>query len=135
MGLEEKRWIEQFKSQYLPSVQADLDQVLGGGGVAFEVDYASFSSDVEALKNLEDQLRRVNDAFRTVTRHSGGASDDVALKAVKDGLKKIVVKRAASPDQKKFTVANGVAELHTAVGRDGGTVMDYDMKEALEAAL
>jgi len=135
MGLEEKRRIAEFQSETLPKIKADLKSVIKTD-VPYEVDWNSFSNDLNALKCLEDQLQELNNAFRgAVGYNAGGSAYETATQSVKEGLKKIVVKNAGSAAQKGITLAGGALELRTACGIDGGRLLDTEMKPVIEAGL
>jgi hypothetical protein len=132
MGLEEKRWIRQFQDEYLPSVRAELKDLVKTD-IPYEVDWESFSSDLPALQTLQDQMGRLNSAFRSIVQSSIGGA--VVIDAIKDGLKKIVVKNVASPAEKKLTLKDGTLEMLTACGKSGGFLIEGDMRPIIEAGL
>lgn len=128
MGLEEKRLMQQFQEVILPKFRNEL-KTMAGVDIPIEMDVTGFANDANALKYLEDQTRELINTLRSLM------SDAVGAQAVKDGVKKIVIKNAGS-GQKGLSLKDGIVELVTSCGKGlEGYVKDSEMKKVLENAL
>lgn len=105
MGLEENRAIETAKTGWLPKRQKTLDD-LAGGNVPYEIDWASFAGDVKGIQWCENNgPAMVEQAFRLVGK------DDMGKKALREGVKKVVLRNVADAKAKKATFEKGTLEL------------------------
>ena len=127
VGLIEKRLIKQGREEWVPAAEKEL-QELTGASTTYEVDWDSFSSDAEALNNLQNQgLRRITNAIRVICR------DELGKEAVHESIKKIVVKNVASPAEKSILVKDGAAWVQGAWAKGGeGYFTDRDIQLSLE---
>lgn len=130
MGLIENRLIKLGKEEWVPAAQKELRELTSGQQV-YEVDWTTFSSDADALQNLQNQgLRRINGAFRNICR------DDLGKEAVNEQIKKIVVRNVATPAEKSVSLAEGVVTVLGAWGKGSdGYFVDLDMAKTIEKAL
>jgi hypothetical protein len=130
MGLIENRLIKLGKEEWVPGAQKDLRELTGGQQV-YEIDWTTFTSDADALQNLQNQgLRRINSAFRNICR------DELGKEAVNEQIKKIVVRNVASPSEKSVSLADGVVTVLGAWGKGSdGYFVDLDMAKIIEKSL
>jgi hypothetical protein len=130
MGLIENRLIKLGKEEWVPGAQKDLRELTGGQQV-YEIDWTTFTSDADALQNLQNQgLRRINSAFRNICR------DELGKEAVNEQIKKIVVRNVASPSEKSVSIADGVVTVLGAWGKGSdGYFVDLDMAKTIEKSL
>jgi hypothetical protein len=129
MGLEEKRWIKEMKDETVPKYMAALKEIVGFD-LPFEVDWDSYSKDLEGLRNLEYQgMDRINSAFREICR------DDIGKDAVKESIKKIILKNIDDPSKKGITLEKGVVTINFALGKDGGYFSDSEIHHEIEGKL
>ncbi len=129
MGLAEKRAMEQAK-QWLPKREAELKEICGGP-VPYEVDWASFETDAKGIEWLEHNgPQQVSAAFR------GICHDDVGKQAVREGVKKVILRNAATPAEKALTFDTGVLTLKCAFSQSpGGRFTDREIRAAIEPKL
>jgi hypothetical protein len=129
MGLEEKRWIKEMKDETVPKYMAALKEIVGFD-LPFEVDWDSYSKDLEGLRNLEYQgLDRITSAFREICK------DDIGKDAVKESIKKISLKNIDDPSKKGITLEKGVVTINFALGKDGGYFSDSEIHHEIEGKL
>ena len=130
MGLIEKRLIKKGQEEWVPEANKELQEVTQGQQV-YEVDWATFESDAEALNNLQNQaLRRITAGFRVV------CIDDLGKEAVQESIKKVLVKNVATPGDKSILVKDGAAIISGAWGKGSdGYFTDLDIKRSLEKQL
>ena len=112
MGLEEKKWVNEGKTEWVPKYQAEAQQA-AGKAIAFEVDWNTFANDLKALQYFENQgLVTLVTVLKKICRESVGKE---AIQAVN----KVVFKNLQDPSAKKANVAGGVIEIDAAWGKDG----------------
>lgn len=130
MGLIEKRLIKKGQEEWIPEANKELQGETKGSQV-YEVDWASFESDAEALNNLQNQaLRRITSAFRVI------CSDDLGKEAVQEAVKKVVVTNVATPAGKSILVKDGAATIAAAWGKGtDGYFTDREIQLTLEKQL
>jgi hypothetical protein len=105
MGLREKRRIAELNDEVVLDLIGQT-KTLTGAEIPWEVDWESFASSMEALDNIEHQgLRRISGAINTICR------DKIGKDAIREGLKKIVVKNAEDAGQKKIVFKDGILEV------------------------
>ena len=129
MGLAEKRAMEAAKV-WLPKRETELKEICGGA-VPYEVDWSSFETDAKGIEWLENNgPQQVSMAFRGICR------DEVGKQAVREGVKKVVLKNAAKVEEKAVSFAGGVLTLRCAFAQSpGGRFNDREIQAALEAGL
>lgn len=130
MGLQERRMIAELQTTTLPERSREIEEICGKA-VPYEVDWASFESDEQALNFLDNiACHRVNMALRTI------ALDQLGREALSEGLKSIRLKNVADPAQRRLDFADGVLEMHApwAQGTQG-MHGDAAIREALMARL
>ena len=105
MGLQERRQIAELQNTTLPERSGEIEAICGKA-VPYEVDWASFESDTQALNFLDNTAcHRINMALRTI------AMDAMGRDALRDGLHTIRLKNTA-PELRKIDFSAGVLELH-----------------------
>jgi hypothetical protein len=130
MGLIEKRLIKRGQEEWVPEANKELQEVTKGPQV-YEVAWATFESDADALNNLQNQgLRRITAAFRVV------CGDDLGKEAVQESVKKVIVTNIATSAEKSILVKDGAATIAGAWGKGGdGFFTDREIQLALEKQL
>ena len=130
MGLIEKRLIKQGQEEWVPEATKDLRELTGGQQV-YEVEWDTFSTDADALNNVQNQgMRRINAAFRAISR------DDLGKEASNEGVKTIRLRNVASPSEKSVQVKDGVVTVQCAWGKGGdGYFTDRELQLVIEKAL
>lgn len=130
MGLIEKRLIKQGQEEWVPAAQKELRELTGGEQV-YEVDWNTFSSDADALQNVQNQgLRRINGAFRNICR------DDLGKEAVNEQITKVVLRNLATPSEKGVSLAEGVVTVQCAWAKGSdGYFTDLEIQKMLEKVL
>jgi len=127
MGLEEKRKLKELQDK-LPALQSKIDGV-AGTPVPVEVDWASFGSDGAALNSFENSVfNPLGEALKAICK------DDIGKTAVKESLKKVVVKHSAERNKLSATMSGGVLTLEENFG-SGGYVNSTKIKSAIESGL
>ncbi len=129
MGIQERRAIKEAQEK-IPSREKELTDI-SGGTVTYEVDWDSFSDDAKASSWLDmNGPHVVSCAFRRI------CTDDVGKEAIKEGLKKVVIKNVADPGEKKLDLADGTLSLTCAFSKSpGGRFKDTEIAKLLEEGL
>lgn len=129
MGLQERRLIAELQTHTLPGRSREIEEICGAA-VPYEVDWASFEADAQALNFLDNTAcHRINMALRVI------ALDQMGRDALRDSLKSIRLKNT-TPELRKLDFGAGVLELHApwALGTQG-MHGDDAIREALMARL
>src|SRR3954449_13219792 len=126
MGLNERRKIKELQDTTLPGRVKEIEEICGAP-IPYEVDWDSFSDDLEGLNFLDNlSCHRLNMALRTI------CIDDLGKEAVRDGVKQIKLKNVESKDAMKLAFERGVLEMHCAYAlRTDGMFSDGEIREAL----
>lgn len=124
MGLQERRQMAELKENTLPERSREIEEICGRP-VPYEVDWASFENDAQALNFLDNiACHRIHMALRTI------ALDRLGRDALRDGLKTIRLKNVGDLAHRKLDFSDGVLELHApwAMGTQGmhGDVAIHD---------
>jgi hypothetical protein len=120
-SLEEKREIQKATSGWLPEKNKELAELSGGGSMTFDVDWATFAGDLQGLNWLEfNGAQQVVNAFRMV------GADDLGKSALRDSVKKVVVKNVREPNQKSLGLDGGVLTLACAFAKSPGGRFSHD---------
>jgi hypothetical protein len=129
MGLIEKRLIKEAKEAWLPGEEEEI-RTIAGGPVTLDIDWASFETDADALKNLQHLgIRKITNALRVV------CVDELGKEAVRDGINRVVV-RNVQEGNASITLEKGVVTLSCAFKRGSdGCLTDLQIARALEKAL
>ena len=108
MGLAEKRKIKELQDTVLPEREAEIVEICGAR-IPYEVDWDSFSDDLEGL-NFMDNLscHRLNMALRVI------CMDDMGKEAVAESVKVIRLKNVPKQDMRLALDADGALAMHCA---------------------
>jgi hypothetical protein len=130
MGLNERRKIKELQEQTLPGRVKEIEEICGAA-IPYEVDWASFNEDMEALNFMDNiSCHRLNMALRTICQ------DEMGKQAVRDGLKSIKLANVKTKDEMKMTFEGGVLEMRCAYAlRTDGMFSDSTIRTLLEARL
>ena len=130
MGLAERRKIKELQDTTFVERTAELAEITGGR-MGYEVDWDSFSDDLEGLNFLDNlSCHRTNMALRVI------CSDDIGKEAVQEQLKSIRLKNVKDKGNMKCTFKDGVLEMHCAYAlRTDGMFSDNHIRETLMAGL
>jgi hypothetical protein len=130
MGLNERRKMKELQTESFPERTAELTEITGGT-IAYDVDWDSFSDDLEGLNFLDNlSCHRTNMALRVI------CSDDLGKEAVQESLKTIKLKNVPNKADMKITFGNGVLEMHCAYAlRTDGMYSDNEIRAVLEKGL
>src|SRR5262245_5499448 len=129
--LEEKREIKKATDEWLPAKNRELAELSGGGSMAFEVDWTTFAGDLKAMNWLEfNGPQQVVNAFRMI------GTDDLGKEALRESVKKVVVKNTAQEPAKAMSLESGVFTLTCAFAQSPGGRFTHDqIKEFLVSKL
>jgi hypothetical protein len=129
MGLIEKRLIKLGQEEWLPESIKDLREITGGQQI-YEMDWDTFSTDAEALNNVNNQgLRRISAAFRII------CVDDLGKEATAT-ITKVVVRNVLTPAEKDVTLKEGIVTVQAAYGKGSdGYFTDNELIKRLEKLL
>ncbi len=130
MGLAERRKIKELQDTTFPERTAELAEITGGS-IGYEVDWDSFSDDLEGLNFLDNlSCHRTNMALRVI------CSDDLGKEAVQEQLKSIRLKNVKDKADMLCAFKDGVLEMHCAYAqRTDGMFSDNQIREVLMAGL
>lgn len=130
MGLNERRKIKELQDTTIPERTAELKEI-SGGDIGYDIDWDSFSDDLEGLNFLDNlSCHRTNMALRVI------CSDDMGKEAVQEGLKTIKLKNVACPADMAISFGNGVLEMHCAYAqKTDGMYSDNQIRDVLMAGL
>ncbi|MEO8125577.1 MAG: hypothetical protein ABJF23_27675 [Bryobacteraceae bacterium] len=126
MGLNERRKIKELQDVTLPERVKEIEEICGAP-IPYDVDWDSFSDDLEAL-NFMDNLscHRLNMALRVICQ------DDMGKEAVRDTLKKVKLKNVKTKPEMSIAFAGGALEMHCAYAlRTEGMYSDNEIRELL----
>ncbi len=130
MSLESKRKIKDLTENVLPGRVKEIEEICGAP-IPFEVDWASFGDDLEALNFLDNlSCHRLNMALRTI------CVDDMGKEAVRDAVKKVKLKNVAKAEDRSLALADGALEMSCAYAlRTDGMHSDNAIREFLLSRL
>ena len=125
--LDEKREIKKATDEWLPLKNKELGELSGGGKMSFEIDWSTFTGDLQGLNWLEfNGPQQVVNAFRMI------GTDDLGKEALRESVKKIVVKNAKEEKDKAMALKDGVFTLTCAFAKSPGGRFSHDqIKEFL----
>ena len=126
MGLNERRKIEELKTNTFPGRVKEIEEICGKA-IQYDVDWNSLADDMEALNFIDNiSCHRLNMALRVICQ------DDMGKQAVRDGLKQIKLKNVKDKSAMKLSFDNGVLEMHCAYAqRTDGMFSDNQIRELL----
>ena len=130
MGLSERRKIKDLQETTFPQRTRELEEITGSP-VVYEVDWASFENDLEALNFLDNlSCHRTNMALRVI------CADDLGKEAVRDGLKMIKLKNVGEKGDMAIAFSGGVLEMKCAYAlRTEGMFSDTVIRNVLMKGL
>ena len=125
--LDEKREIKKATDEWLPAKNKELSELSGGGAMKFDIDWATFTGDLQGLNWLEfNGPQQVVNAFRII------GTDDLGKEALRETIKKVVVKNAKEEKDKAMALESGVFTLTCAFAKSPGGRFSHDqIKEFL----
>lgn len=115
MGLQERRMINELQTSTLPERSREIEAICGKP-VPYEVDWASFECDAQALNCLDNiACHRIHMALRSI------ALDELGRQALREGLQGIHLKNVTEPTQRRLAFDGGVLSLQApwALGTQG----------------
>ncbi len=129
MGLDERRRIKDLQETTLPERVKEIEEICGKA-IPYEVDWASFADDGEALNFLDNlSCHRLNMALRVI------CSDGLGKEAVAESLQVVKLKNVPKAAM-KLAFDGGVLEMHCAYAlRTEGMWSDNQIREALMRGL
>jgi hypothetical protein len=121
MSLEEKREIKKATEGWLPEKNQELTELSGGGTMTFDVDWSTFAGDLKGMNWLEfNGPQQVVNAFRMI------GTDDLGREALRESVRKIVVKNTKDAAQKSLAMDGGVLTLTCAFAQSPGGRFTHD---------
>lgn len=127
MSLEEDRAKKDAEEKWLPKRQQALRDLCGGGEVSYEVDWPSFAGDLKGIQWCENNgPAMVEQAFRLVGK------DDMGKQALREKVKRVVVRNCSDAKAKKVTFAGGILDLTCSYAQGTtGRVDGFDIQKCL----
>jgi hypothetical protein len=125
-----RRKIQLLREVTLPGRIKESAEICGAP-IPYEVDWASFADDIEALTFRDyGSCHRLNTALRVICQ------DEFGREAVRDGLKLIRLKNVKSKDEMMMTFVAGILEMHCAYAlQTEGMFSDNEMRDLLLKSL
>src|SRR4029078_4195905 len=126
MGLAERRKMKELGETTIPERSKEIAENCGAA-IPYEVDWESFSDDLEALNFMDNiSCHRLNMALRVICQ------DDMGKEAVREAVKKIKLRNVKHTGEMKMTCEGGVLEMHCAYAlRTEGMFSDGAIRELL----
>jgi hypothetical protein len=126
MGLNERRKIKDLQDNTFPGRVKEIEEICGAP-IPYEVDWDSLADDAEGLNFIDNiSCHRLNMALRVICQ------DDMGKEAVREGLKKVVLKNVKDKGSMKISFAGGVLEMNCAYAlRTDGMYSDGEIRELL----
>jgi len=130
MGLAEKRKMRELQETSFPERTAELLEITGAP-IVYDVDWESFSDDLEALNFLDNlSCHRTNMALRVI------CMDDLGKEAVQEGIKSIKLTNVKSKPKMHISLGGGVLDMRCAYAlRTDGMFSDNEIREVLMKSL
>lgn len=120
-SLDEKREIKKATDEWLPAKNKELAELSGGGTMTFEVDWTTFAGNLQAMNWLEfNGPQQVVNAFRMI------GTDDLGREALRESVKKVVMKNVAEESAKAMALDQGVFTLTCAFAKSPGGRFTHD---------
>lgn len=131
MGLREKQWVREYKEEKMPQFQDKLKELTGGGQIEVEVDWDTFITSEKALEYFHHQgLDYIYNAISRICYNDFGKA------AIREGLKRIVVKNFGDNKQVKVSFADNTLYVNGAWAADsGGYPSETDIQRVIEDGL
>ena len=130
MGLEEKRKIKELSEVTIPDRQRELLEITGTP-LVYDVDWASFADDLEALKFVDNlACHRLNMALRVI------CMDQLGKDALREALATIRIVNVKTPAEMTLAFADRRLEMRLACAlRTEGMHSDNAIRSFLEKHL
>jgi hypothetical protein len=130
VGLPERRKIQELKDTTFPGRVKEIEEICGAP-IPYEVDWDSLANDMEGLNFIDNiSCHRLNMALRAI------CLDEMGKQAVRDGLKKVVLRNVKDKASMKMTFDGGVLEMDCAYAlRTDGMFSDNEIRALLEQKL
>ncbi|MEZ5404180.1 MAG: hypothetical protein R2729_31160 [Bryobacteraceae bacterium] len=130
MGLNERRKIHELRDTVLPEREREITEI-SGATVPYDVDWASFGEDAEALKFLDNvSCHRLNMALRVI------CMDAMGREAVQASLKKVRLVNVSGPAEMGMSFGDGILEMRCAYALGAqGMHSDGAIRQLLEQSL
>ncbi len=130
MGLNQRRKIEDLKTNTFPGRVKEIEEICGKG-IAYEIDWDSLADDAEGLNFIDNiSCHRLNMALRVICQ------DEMGKQAVRDGLKLVKLKNVKDKSAMKMTFDQGVLEMHCAYAmKTDGMYSDNQIRDLLVSKL
>ena len=127
MGLNEKRAMKAAEEGWMPARQKELKDICGAD-IPYEVDWESFAGDIKGMEWIEyNGPQQISGAFRGICK------DDLGKEAIRESLKKIVIRNVKDPSEKAMSLQDGVFTLSCAFAKSpGGRFKDMEIRKYLE---
>jgi hypothetical protein len=124
--LNERRKIKDLQDNTFPGRVKEIEEICGAP-IPYEVDWDSLADDLEGLNFIDNiSCHRLNMALRVICQ------DDMGKEAVREGLKKVVLKNVKDKGSMKISFAGGVLEMNCAYAlRTDGMYSDGEIRELL----
>lgn len=130
MGLAERRKMQELQTTTLPERSREIEAICGKA-VPYEVDWASFEHDAQALNFLDNvACHRIHMALRCI------AIDELGCEALRNSLQHIRLANVPDVAGRQRSFSDGVLSLHApwALGTQG-MHSDTEIRDLLLAAL
>jgi hypothetical protein len=126
VGLAERRKIKELQDEVLPGRVKEIEEICGAP-IPYEVDWESFSDDLEGLNFIDNlSCHRLNMALRVICQ------DDMGKEAIRETVKKVKLKNVKTKEQMAMTFDSGALEMHCAYAlRTDGMFGDNDIRAFL----
>ena len=126
MGLAERRKIKELQETTLPERVREIAEICGAP-IPYEVDWASFAEDAEALNFMDNiSCHRLNMALRVI------CADELGKEAVRETVKKIRLQNVKDKPEMKIFFDAGVLEMRCAYAlRTDGMFSDNVIRQFL----
>ncbi len=126
MGLAERRKIKELEEVTLPGRVREIEEICGAP-IPYEVDWASFADDMEALNFMDNiSCHRLNMALRVI------CADEMGKEAVRETVKKVRLRNVKTKAEMKLGFDAGVLEMQCAYAlRTDGMFSDGAIREFL----
>jgi hypothetical protein len=127
MGLEEKRLIAEAQDKWIAETKKQIADY-SGATPEIEVDWATFTTK-DAIMNFHyNGLGRIFEAVRDASK------DDFSKSAIKEGLKKVVLRNVPEASQIKIAAEAGVLTVDAAYAKSEYAAV-YGIRQAIEGML
>ena len=126
MGLAERRKIKEFQDTILPGRVKEIEEICGQP-IPYEVDWETFSDDMEALHYMDNvACHRLNMALRVI------CLDDMGKEAIRETVKKIKINNVKEVAGKSLRFADGALDMQGSYAHTmEGAFSDNEIRELL----